>query len=176
MANPASPTVLSFGKVIANGAVNVIPDEVYMEGTFRAFDETWRNEAHTRMKSLAEGIAGSMGGACDLQVTRGYPVLKNEETLTGQVMTFAEEYLGMDNVVQWDLWTAAEDFAYYSQVTDACFYLLGTGNAQKQTLSSLHASTFDIDEDALALSTGLMAYIAVRKLEAQKGQCPNNDI
>ncbi|HVW60526.1 MAG TPA: M20 family metallopeptidase [Puia sp.] len=176
MANPASPTVLSFGKVIANGAVNVIPDEVHMEGTFRAFDETWRNEAHTRMKSLAEGIAGSMGGACDLQITRGYPVLKNEEALTGQVMTFAEEYLGMDNVVQWDLWTAAEDFAYYSQVTDACFYLLGTGNAQKQTLSSLHASTFDIDEDALALSTGLMAYIAVRKLEAQKGQCPNNDI
>jgi amidohydrolase len=91
-------------------------------------------------------------------------------------MTFAEEYLGKANVIQWDLWTAAEDFAYYSQITDSCFYLLGTGNAQKQTLSSLHTSTFDMDEDALALSTGLMAYIAVRKLEAQKEECPNNDI
>ncbi len=44
MANPALPTVLSFGKVIANGAINIIPDEVYMEATFRTLDENWRND------------------------------------------------------------------------------------------------------------------------------------
>src|SRR2546423_3311438 len=42
MANPAVPTVLSFGKVIADGAINVIPNSVHMEGTFRTFDEKWR--------------------------------------------------------------------------------------------------------------------------------------
>src|SRR5688572_5027944 len=52
MANPGEPTVLSFGKVVANGAVNVIPDEVYIEGTFRAMNESWRNEAHKRMKQM----------------------------------------------------------------------------------------------------------------------------
>jgi amidohydrolase len=45
-----------------------------------------------------------------------------------------------------------------------CFYLLGTGNKEKEIGSSLHTPTFNIDEDALVISTGLMAYIAVKKL------------
>lgn len=82
MANPAMPTVLSFGKVIANGAINVIPDEVYMEGTFRTMDEEWRNEAHRRMKQIAVTIAQSMGGSCEFNINRGYPFLVNEKILT----------------------------------------------------------------------------------------------
>jgi amidohydrolase len=164
MADPMLPTVLSFGKLIANGAVNIIPDEVYIEGTFRTLDEKWRAEAHVRMKKMAESIAGSMGGSCEFNIVWGYPPLINEEKLTEQVRTFAEEYLGKDNVLDLDIWMAAEDFAYYSQVTDSCFYLLGTGNKEKGIVSSLHTPTFNIDEDALAISTGLMAYIAVKRL------------
>jgi metal-dependent amidase/aminoacylase/carboxypeptidase family protein len=77
---------------------------------------------------------------------------------------FAEEYVGTDNVVVADMWMAAEDFAYYSQHTDSCFYLLGTGNKKKGIVSSLHTSTFDIDEDSMVISTGLMAYMAIRQL------------
>src|SRR5690606_3603048 len=44
-ASPKQPSVLSFGKVIANGAFNVIPNEVYLEGTFRTLDEEWREKA-----------------------------------------------------------------------------------------------------------------------------------
>lgn len=164
MADPMLPTVLSFGKLIANGAVNIIPDEVYIEGTFRTLDEKWRAEAHVRMKKMAASIAASMGGSCDFKIVRGYPFLVNEENLTEQVRTFAEEYLGKDNVLDLDIWMAAEDFAYYSQVADSCFYLLGTGNKAKGITSSLHTPTFNIDENALTLSTGLMAYIAVKRL------------
>ena len=60
-ADPKSPSVLSFGKVIANGATNVIPNEVYLEGTFRTMDEQWRGEAHKRMKKMAEGMARKHG-------------------------------------------------------------------------------------------------------------------
>ena len=164
MADPSIPTVLSFGKIIANGSINIIPDEVYIEGTFRTLDEKWRDEAHKRIIKMAKSIAESMGGSCDCRIVRGYPFLVNEETLTAQVKTFAEEYLGKDNVLDVDIWMAAEDFAYYSQVTDSCFYLLGAGNKEKGITSSLHTATFNIDENALALSTGLMAYIAVKRL------------
>jgi amidohydrolase len=164
MANPVLPTVLSFGKVIAEGAINVIPDQVYMEGTFRTLDEGWRSEAHIRMKKIAESIAESMGGHCDFTIVRGYPVLYNEENLTGEVQTLAREYLGSENVIEPDIWMAAEDFARYSQLADSCFYLLGVRNEGKGIVSSLHTSTFNIDESALILSTGLMAYIAVKKL------------
>ncbi len=163
-ADPKSPSVLSFGKVIANGATNVIPNEVYLEGTFRTMDEKWREEAHLRMKKMAEGIAESMGGRCDFEIRKGYPFLINEEKLTARVRGFAEDFLGKENVLDLDIWMAAEDFAYYSQVADACFYRLGTRNEERGIISSVHTPTFDIDESALELSTGLMAYLAIKEL------------
>ena len=163
-ANPNTPSVLSFGKVQANGATNVIPNEVKLEGTFRTMDEAWRAEAHTRMKKMAEGIAVSMGGTCEFEIKKGYPFLVNEEKLTAQAKQYAQEYLGKENVLDLDIWMAAEDFAYYSQVTDACFYRLGTRNEAKGITSSVHTPTFDIDENAFAISTGLMAYIALKRL------------
>lgn len=163
-ADPRIPTVLSFGKVTANGATNIIPNEVKLEGTLRTLDEDWRLEAKRLMKKMAEGIAESMGGSCEFRIEKGYPFLINEPVLTAQARAGAEEYLGKDNVVDLDIWMAAEDFAYYSQVTDACFYRLGTGNVAKGTTHSVHTPNFDIDEDALKISTGLMAYLAVKQL------------
>jgi len=164
IADPKMPTVLSFGKIIAEGATNVIPNEVYLEGTFRTFDEAWREEAHRRMKKMAEGIAESMGGTCEFKIMKGYPFLVNEEKLAALVKAYAIEYLGEENVLDLDLWMAAEDFAYYSQAADSCFYRLGIRNEEKGITSSVHTPTFDIDESALALGPGLMAYIALRRL------------
>jgi amidohydrolase len=163
-ADPKTPSVLSFGKVIANGATNIIPNEVYLEGTFRTMDEKWRAEAHIKMKKLAEGIAESMGGSCDFNIMKGYPFLVNEEKLTASARSFAVEYLGEENVLDLDIWMAAEDFAYYSQVADSCFYRLGTRNESRGITSSVHTPTFDVEESALQLSTGLMAYLAVKQL------------
>lgn len=165
-ADPRMPTVLSFGKMIAQGATNIIPNEVYLEGTFRTLDEQWREQAHHKMQQLATGIAASMGGSCEFRIVRGYPFLLNEENLAAEVKQLAGEYLGPENVVEWDIWMAGEDFAYYSQQTDACFYLLGVGNTSRGISSSLHTPTFQVEEEALALSTGLMAYLALRKLGA----------
>ncbi|MDR6945366.1 M20 metallopeptidase family protein [Mucilaginibacter pocheonensis] len=163
-ADPKSPSVLSFGKVIANGATNVIPNEVYLEGTFRTLDEKWREEAHKRMKKMAEGIAESMGGSCEFTIMRGYPFLINEEKLTAATRGYAEDYLGKENVLDLDIWMAAEDFAYYSQAAASCFYRLGTRNESRGITSSVHTPTFDIEEDAFKISTGLMAYLAIKQL------------
>ncbi len=164
MANPSIPSVLSFGKVIANGATNIIPDEVYLEGTFRTMDEKWRAEAHIKMKKLAEGIAESMGGTCDFDIHRGYPFLKNNPELTERAKQYAVEYLGADKVVDLDIWMAAEDFAYYTQEVPATFYRLGVRNEAKGITSSVHTPTFNIDEEALEVGMGLMAWIAVNEL------------
>jgi metal-dependent amidase/aminoacylase/carboxypeptidase family protein len=163
-ADPKSPSVLSFGKVIANGATNVIPNEVYLEGTFRTMDEKWRAEAHIKMKKMAEGLVESMGGTVDFNIVKGYPFLINEEKLTASARGFAEDYLGKENVLDLDIWMAAEDFAYYSQAADSCFYRLGTRNESRGITSSVHTPTFDVEESALELSVGLMAYLAIKQL------------
>src|SRR5688572_5183435 len=93
-ANPTMPSVLSFGKVIANGATNVIPNEVYLEGTFRTLDEKWRSEAHKRIIQLATSVVEGMGGKVDFEIRKGYPALVNNPELTASAKSGAIEYLG----------------------------------------------------------------------------------
>lgn len=160
-ANPKIPSVLSFGKVIANGVTNVIPNEVKIEGTFRTLDENWRNEAHKKMKKLAESLAEGMGGSCEFTILRGYPYLVNNPALTQKLQEAAKEFLGNENVIDLDIWMASEDFAYYTHEAPACFYRLGTRNEEKGIVSGVHTPTFDIDEQALELGAGLMAWLAI---------------
>ncbi len=165
-ANPTTPTVLTFGRINSTGgATNVIPNEVKLVGTFRTMNEKWRKKAHKLMRKTAKSIAEGMGGACKFKVIKGYPVLVNDDELTAQVKNYAVDYLGKENVVDLPIRMTAEDFAYYSQELPACFYRLGTGNPEKQITSPVHTNTFDVDEDCLELSIGLMAWVALQQLQ-----------
>lgn len=166
-ASPKIPSVLSFGRVEALGATNVIPNEVKIQGTFRTLDEPWRAKAHQKMLQIAHGIVEGMGGELDFEIRKGYPFLKNEPEMTARAKHAAQDYLGEENVLDLDIWMAAEDFAFYSQIVDGCFYRLGTRNEAKGIVSGVHTPTFDIDEDALEIGAGLMAWLAVSEL--QKG-------
>jgi amidohydrolase len=165
-ANPTMPSVLSFGKIMGNGATNVIPNEVYLEGTFRTLDEKWRDEAHSRILKMAKAVVEGMGATVDFEIRRGYPALVNHPELTAFARKGAEDYLGKNNVLDLDIWMAAEDFAFYSQQTKACFYRLGTRNEAKGITSSVHTPTFDIEEKSLETGMGLMAYLAMSQLSA----------
>lgn len=164
-ANPTLPSVLSIGKFIANGATNIIPEEVKLEGTFRTFDEKWRAEAHEIIKTICNNTATSFGGSCDLLIDKGYPFLKNDEALTNNAFQLAKQYLGNENVEEMPSRMTAEDFSYYSQVVPACFYRLGTGNIAKGITSNIHTPTFDVDENCLKIGSGLMAWLAVNELK-----------
>ncbi|HMV15927.1 MAG TPA: amidohydrolase [Chitinophagales bacterium] len=163
-ANPIMPSVLSIGKFIANGATNVIPEEVKLEGTFRTFDEQWRKEAHLKIKNICENITTSFGGICEVNIEKGYPFLKNDEQTTNASFALAQQYLGAENVEEMPARMTAEDFSYYSQEVPACFYRLGTGNIVKGITSSIHTPTFDVDENCLKIGSGLMAWIAIKHL------------
>lgn len=113
---------------------------------------------------MAEGIAESMGGKCEVSISHGYPYLENNPELTRRIRKAAEEYVGKENVVDIDLTLGSEDFAYYSHVVPASFYRLGTGNEAKGITAYVHSPHFDIDEDALKLGPGLMAWMAIQEL------------
>ena len=151
-------------KIEGLGATNVLPNEVKLEGTFRTVNEEWRDEAHRRITQLAKGIAEGMGGSVEVDIRKGYPFLKNDETLTQECIESATVLLGDEHIEELDLWMAAEDFSYYSQVVPSCFYRLGTRNNEKGTGISVHNSAFDIDEDALVNGAGVFAYLAYRWL------------
>lgn len=159
-----TPTVLAFGKIIGEGATNVIPDTVTIAGTFRTMNEEWRDKAHEFMIRTAEGIAKEMGGRCEFRIDRGYPVLFNDAEITERARWAAEEYLGKNNVTELDMRMTAEDFAFYSQKIPACFYRLGTASPDGKFTAGVHSPVFDIDEKALQTGAGLLAWIALSEL------------
>jgi amidohydrolase len=163
-ASPKQPTVLTFGRIHGDGATNIIPNEVNIAGTFRALNEEWRESGLKKITKMAESIAEGMGGRCEIELSRGYPYLENNPELTRRIRKAAEEYVGPENVVDIDLTLGSEDFAYYSHVVPASFYRLGTRNEGKGITSYVHTPTFDIDEDALRIGPGVMAWMTIAEL------------
>lgn len=163
--NPLIPSVLSIGKFIANGATNVIPDQVKLEGTFRTFDEEWRIEAHQEIIKIAENLVSSMGGTCDINIKKGYPYVYNDEALTERSRLSAVNYLGEQNVVELPMRSTGEDFSFYTQAMPGTFYRLGIANAAKGITRPVHSAYFDADKEALRIGSGLMAWIAINELK-----------
>jgi amidohydrolase len=160
--SPFDAAVLSFGRLEANGATNIIPNEVKIDGTFRAMNEAFRFEAHRWIKQIAEETAKASGAECDVNIVVGYPCLLNDVTLTKNKQEAAEDYSNEIEVKTIDPRMGAEDFSYYAQKIPACFYRIGTGNEFKQTTNGLHTSNFNVDEDAFIHGVGLMAWLAIR--------------
>lgn len=159
------PTVIAFGKIEGKGATNVIPESVYMAGTIRTMDEVWRKEIKTRIKEIINQISNQYNVSAELDIIDGYPFLINHEASTILCKQAAKEYLGKENIVELPLRMTAEDFAYITQQVPSCFYRLGTGNITKGISSGVHTSTFNIDEDALKISSGLMAWMTIKAIE-----------
>jgi amidohydrolase len=162
--DPRIPSVLSFGKILADGATNIIPDKVDIIGTFRTMNEPWRAEAHLRIERTVRSVAEAFGCKAELEIRKGYPFLVNDEALTARTGDALRDYMGEENVVELDLWMAAEDFAWYTHEVPGCFYRLGTRNEARGIVHGLHTPRFDIDETALAHSTGLMAWAVLSEL------------
>lgn len=157
-----APMVLSFGRIVAEGATNVIPERAELAGTLRCFDENIRTEQHERITAICNEIATKHGGRCELNIVKGYPVLINDRVLTDRSRTAAADYLGEDVIYELPIRMGAEDFAFYTQKVPACFYRIGVADRAKGITSAIHTPTFDVDEKALLTSIGLMSWIAIQ--------------
>lgn len=163
-AQPTNPTVLTFGRFIADGLANVVPDEVKISGTMRTFDEDWRKEIKNRIQKIAVAMAESMGATCEVFIHQGYPAVHNDPALTGRVRHYAAEFMGADKVHELEMRMTAEDFSYFAMEIPGCFYRLGVMNEARGITSNLHTSTFDVDESSLEAGMGLMAWIVFKEL------------
>ncbi len=164
MAPPSVPSVLSFGRLIADGLHNIIPDEVLIQGTFRTFDETWREKAKGHIRQIAEHTAAAAGAAAEVNIDQGYPFLENDAGMSQIAFEAARQFVGPENVMELDMRMTTEDFAHYAQIMPACFYRLGSGNKEKGIQAGLHTSDFDIDESSLQTGSGMMAWMALQQL------------
>ncbi|MEI9933777.1 MAG: M20 family metallopeptidase [Ferruginibacter sp.] len=157
--NPFNPSVLSITSIQGGYTTNVIPSEVKLMGTFRAMNEEWRFKAHALISKLATELVHGMGAEIDLKIDVGYPFVLNDKTLNDIARKKGKTYVGTDNVEETELRMGAEDFAYYTHKIPGCFFRLGAGNKAKGISSGVHTPTFNIDENAIEIGIGMMAFL-----------------
>lgn len=153
--NAMTPAVLSFGRVIAEGATNVIPNEVYMEGTLRTMSEEFRAIAKQRIIEVAQSTATAYGTQAQVEIKDGYPSVFNNESLTERAMNIGRENFGSQSIIDIPMRMTAEDFGFYAARYPSVFYRLGVGES-----APLHNSMFCPDERALLYGAAMMATLA----------------
>jgi len=160
LCHPLTPMVLTFGKLIAGGAQNIIPHEVQLSGTFRTFDEEWRHEALAHIRRIITETTAAYGCTADIDIPHGYPCVVNDVEITQKARSFAEEWVGKDNTLTLEPRMTSEDFAFFSQKYPATFYRFGVKGEINADSGGLHSATFRIDEEALQTGAGGMAWLA----------------
>ena len=151
------PCVISFGHFDALGATNVIPERAEIKGTFRTMNEEWRGKAAILLMDLANNLENKYKGNVNLEISKGYPFLKNDEELTEKLKAKFESFFGPENIEGLALRMTSEDFSFYSQTIPVCFFRLGVGNKEKGIIYSVHHPKFDVD--SACLKTGMLAMI-----------------
>ena len=151
------PCVISFGHFDALGATNVIPERAEIKGTFRTMNEEWREKAAILLMDLANNLENKYKGNVNLEISKGYPFLKNDEELTEKLKTKFKSFFGPEKIEGLALRMTSEDFSFYSQTIPVCFFRLGVGNKEKGIIYSVHHPKFDVD--SACLKTGMLAMI-----------------
>jgi len=154
------PIIIAFGKLSAQGSINVVPEISFAEGTMRTFDEKLRNEIKAKLQVIADKYADYYGCKADLEIRHGYPAVYNDPKLNSQVMDLAKDCLGEENVGELEIRMTAEDFAFYSHEVPSVFYRAGVAGNGKG-IAGQHTSYFDIDENVFLKSSALMAWFAL---------------
>lgn len=160
--SPFSPSVLSICSIQGGHTTNVIPSEVKMMGTFRAMDEEWRFKAHDIIRRQVRHIGEAMNAEIDLHIDVGYPCVYNNESLHQTARDLAQQYMGADHIKETELRMGAEDFGFYSERIPGCFFRLGTANASRGITAGVHTPRFDIDESAIRIGMGMMAWMGAQ--------------
>ena len=138
------------------GAFNILPDSVTLIGTVRSFRLETRDMAEARIKQIATGIAGSLGGRAEGQYQRGYPATINAAREAEFAATVGEKIFGRENVVRdADPTMGGEDFSYMLQQRPGAYIWLGQGGGQ--TGCFLHNPGYDFNDEIIPLGAGYLA-------------------
>ena len=155
------PSVINFGKFEALGSTNVVPEKAFIKGTFRTMDENWRAKAIEGLRRISNEISLKYKGEIDLNISDGYPFLKNDVDLTKEIHNLTKINFGEEYVHDLPLRMTAEDFSFYSQLVPVCFFRLGVSNKERGIVNGLHHAKFDIDKRSIHKGMTLLSLIAL---------------
>ena len=158
--NPLRRSVVSLGQIHGGSASNVIPREVFLEGTIRSFEKEVREQLWVEVENALK-MSESMGGAYELQIQKGYPAMINSIEVNGWIRSVAGDLIGDDRLEEMEFGMGSEDFAYMTSAVNGAMFMLGAAVGPEDKRYH-HTDTFDIDEGILPEGAAILAETARR--------------
>lgn len=165
--NPLIAGLLNVTSIHGGTATNIIPDVVEMKGTLRSFDNAWREFAWQYLEEQTAAYCALHGCQGEITIVKGYPPLINDHNAVAFARTVAESVVGTEMVTDFEPKMWAEDFAYYSQIMPACFWMLGGRPNDLDSMPGLHNAKFAPDEQAMITGTSLLVESAISYLQSR---------
>ena len=154
--DPLDLVVISIGTLHGGSARNIIPQSVTFSGSFRLFREESRDMIKARIREVTEGVASAMGCRADVDFGLGIGPVINDAAVAGRAREVFAGFGDAVDVVE-QPWMASEDVGLFMGRNPSAFLLVGSANHGRALDFPHHHPRFDIDEDALPLSVGLMS-------------------
>jgi len=181
--DPRDPAIVTIGDIHGGTKRNIIPNEVKMEITARAYSDKARQIIVDGIRRTAQGVALSAGVPADLApiVTvldaESTPVMYNDPALTARVKAALIKALGAKDVIDEEAGTASEDFGIFGlegrKIPTVMFGLgaidpvkFAAAQAEGRLLPGPHNSRFEpVPEPTLRTGVKAMTSVAIALLQ-----------
>lgn len=162
--NPAEPFTLSICTIHGGSACNIIPDDVYFEGTFRCALDSHKDTVKKQITEVCESVAKAHGCTAECNFIKEAPPLVNDEKLSEIAHEAAAELFGEENLLVQDFWMASEDYSYYRDIAPIFMYHVGVGKEDGSS-PSLHNPGFFAPDETAPFCAELIAGTAMTALK-----------
>jgi len=169
--SPFHPAVITIGMIHAGTAFNIIPEEVVLYGTARAFTREHQQYLQQRIQEVTSGIATAMGGSCEIGgCDANLPPCINDPVMTEVVRKAAIATVGEKKVDGSGkvMTTGSDDMAIFLESVPGCYFVVGARNEEKGAYYPHHHPRFNIDEDALPIGVEVLSRAALEFLENEQ--------
>ncbi len=154
--DPLHAIVVSATQIHGGDAYNVIPNEVVVRGTVRAFNPDARAMAEPALRRIVQGICASTGADCNISYTRQYPTLVNDAKASDVARKAGEAVFNNVNTSPPQT-MIVEDFAFMLEDRPGSYAWVGNGPDDDGRI--LHSAWFDFNDEVLSYGASYFASI-----------------
>ena len=161
--SPFDAAVVSVTQMHSGDTWNVIPEEMVIRGTTRAFKEEVQSHMEAEIRRIAEGVATTFGIDANVHYERRYPPTVNDAAETDITVEVARELVGDDFVsLDKDPMMGAEDFAFMLNEKPGAYMWIGNGPRDGGCM--LHNPHYDFNDEVLPLGASYWAKLVEHRL------------
>jgi hippurate hydrolase len=158
--NPAHPSVVTVGRIVAGTAANVIAGEALLEGTVRAQEPAVRKHLVASVERMARAAGQLHEAKIEFEILGNSPPVVNPPELCVIAREAAGAVVGAENVRRMEVANmGAEDFGNYMELIPGCYVRFGSRVAGRESYPA-HSSRFEVDEGVLPVGAAFFSEIA----------------